>query len=544
MNRTMFRPHRALLVPILVMTAACSGPERRSVDALPAVEHATLDAATDAIIEESAKLFDQFDRLNAGLLSSKVEQTTPKPIKPRYDPLENEVATVNMQEATIGQLLWALANQLNMSLVVEPSVFNLSQRASLYLKSVSAREVFRQIMSTFDLHGEVVGQVLRVSPLQEKVFSLDLLSSTTTATLDTGGDVFGSAGGDSSLRGTLSMAGSIGEKEDPVEQLAKAVESILKEDEQQGAVSTIEKGRFSLDRSSGTMVVRARPSRVAAVEALVRQNKRVRQRQVQVDAQLIDVQLNDKFQFGVDWSLLSRNIAGRFGAGAMTVSPVSGNQPGLYLTPRNIAVPGETIGFNTETGGGIGFANGTFSATINALRGFGAVKVLSNPTVRVRNGMPAYLSVGSNIRYVTKLTTSFSNPGGGATNTSADVQTDSLFSGVVIGVAPFIQEDGGVELFVHPMQTNVEPGSLAMVDVGAGNRVTLPIVNTKGITTMLNMRDGDVVIIGGLIDQSQSQRNDGIPGLADVPGVGKLFDKTASSQSSRELIVILRVSVL
>ena len=95
---------------------------------------------------------------------------------------------------------------------------------------------------------------------------------------------------------------------------------------------------------------------------------------------------------------------------------------------------------------------------LNVLRGFGNVKVLSNPSVRVRNGSPAYLSVGSNIRYVTKSTSNFSNSGGGsAYNQSTDIQTDSLFSGVVIGVAPIVHDNGGVELLVHPMQTEVVP---------------------------------------------------------------------------------------
>jgi len=206
------------------------------------------------------------------------------------------------------------------------------------------------------------------------------------------------------------------------------------------------------------------------------------------------------------------------------------------INPHNIGMP--------QLGGGIGFANDSFSVALNALRSFGSVKVLSNPTVRVRNGVPAYLSVGANVRYVTEISTTFNNIGGGSSNSSSDVQTDSLFSGVVVGVAPFIHEDGRVELFVHPMQTQVQPQSLALVDVGNGNSVTLPIINTKSITTTLNLNNGDTVVLGGLIDQQFTNANKGLPGLSDIPGAGVLFDNRSDSHKSRELVIILRVRVI
>src|SRR5690606_12897221 len=114
------------------------------------------------------------------------------------------------------------------------------------------------------------------------------------------------------------------EKSDPYEQLSKAIESILAEDTAQTSGPKIEKGRFSLDRTSGTLVVAARPSRVAAIDALIRHNKRSRQRQVQVEAQIIDIQLDDGFQFGIDWTVLGKDIMGHFGTSSITVDPLAG----------------------------------------------------------------------------------------------------------------------------------------------------------------------------------------------------------------------------
>jgi len=247
--------------------------------------------------------------------------------------------------------------------------------------------------------------------------------------------------------------------------------------------------------------------------------------------------------------LLRGRLAGIFGDAPIQLEPVAGALPGPRdnTLDRLLTLPRQSIGNPLGRGAGIGYAGDTFAAALNVLRSFGNVKVLSNPSIRVRNATPAYLSVGRNIRYVSEFTTNFIGPGtggGGVAGTTADVQTESLFAGVVIGVAPLILDDGKVEMLVHPMQTDVAPGSLELVEVGNGNLVTLPVISFKGMTTTLNLRDGDTVLMGGLIDQ-QTQNNDtGIPGLSDVPGLGRLFSSESRGHNSRELVMVLRVTIL
>lgn len=94
------------------------------------------------------------------------------------------------------------------------------------------------------------------------------------------------------------------------------------------------------------------------------------------------------------------------------------------------------------------------------------------------------------------------------------------------------------------MQSDVDPNSLQLIDAGGGSRVTLPITNFKGMTTTLNVKDGDTVMIGGLIDQQVGTTHNGVPGLSDIPLLGKLFDKTSDTHKSRELVMVIRVKVL
>ncbi len=540
----------AVLATLSTLGAGCSSVPR-SVQSLPPPEPVALQQLSNKAAHESAVLAEEHARLRREIERQNPAAVPAAALAPVYDPMENRVVTINMNDASVNALLWALAEQLGMNLIIDPSVQSRDQRASLFLKNVTAREVYNHILNAFDLHGETRSGALVVSPMQERVFQLDTLNSTSSLEMSTGGDVFGAgasaAGGGESLRGTLVMDGSVGKDSDPYKQLSATIESILKEDTgtRQGQTPQ-EAARFALDPLTGTLFVRARPSQVRAVAEVIERNQRILGRQVLVEAQLIDVQLNDQFQFGVDWNLLRGRVAGIFGDAPIQLDPVAGRLPGPRdnTLERLLTIPRQTIGNPLGRGAGIGYTGDTFSAALNVLRGFGNVKVISNPSVRVRNATPAYLSVGRNIRYVSKSTTSFSNPGGGATNTSADVQTESLFAGVVIGVAPLIHDDGEVEMLVHPMQTEVAPGSLELVEVGNGNAVTLPVISFKGMTTTLNLSDGDTVLMGGLIDQQSQNSDSGIPGLSDVPGLGKLFGAETRSHNSRELVMVLRVTVL
>jgi len=571
-SRGLFRLSRGALAIGLTTTlvAGCANMlPRNSTKNLSKVDETTLPRTADQIAAESAMLAATQDRLRAQIERAQEARPLP-PAQPVYDPMENEIVSLHMFDANVGNLLWAMSDQLKMNLVMDPKVQAIEQRATLNLTNVTAHEVFDHILNAFDLHGEVRGKTLYVSLMSEKVFDLDFLNTRMNVDISAGGNVFGSSqgggggggsgssggggggsgGGGNALRSDFSLSGGMAEQTGVYEQLDKSLKSILGEQGQTKAKSerrdtdkpeTI----YTLNPTTGTLFVRARPSEMKSIEKMVNRYRSVIGRQVQIDAQLIDVQLNDGFEFGVDWNVLRDNLTGIIGDAAIALGSAAGTLPGVGgMPPRTVTIPGQTIGNNTGRAIGVGYATDTFSVAVNMLRGFGNVKVLSNPTIRARNGSPAMLSVGTNIRYISNTTTTVSNPGGGASTTSSNAETDSLFSGIVVGVVPFIREDGTVELLVHPMQSDVDPNSLQLIDAGGGSRVTLPITNFKGMTTTLNVKDGDTVMIGGLIDQQVGTSHNGVPGLSDIPLFGKLFDKTKDSHKSRELVMVIRVKVL
>ena len=565
----LFRLSRSALAIGLstTMLAGCANMlPRNSTKNLSKVDQTTLPRAAEQIAAESAMLSATQDKLMAQI--ERVREARPLPaVQPVYDPLENEIVSLHMFDANVGNLLWAMSDQLKMNLVMDPKVQAIEQRATLNLTNVTASEVFEHILNAFDLHGEVKGKTLYVSLMNEKVFDLDFLNTRMNVDISSGGNVFGQSqggggggsssggasgggGGSNALRSDFSLSGGMAEQTGVYEQLDKSLKSILGD---QGQAKTKNERKdtdkpetvYALNSTTGTLFVRARPSEMKSIEKMINRYRSVIGRQVQIDAQLIDVLLDDGFEFGVDWNILRDNLAGVIGDAAIALGSAAGTLPGLGgLPPRSVTIPGQTIGNNTGRAIGVGYATDTFSVAVNMLRGFGNVKVLSNPTIRTRNGSPAMLSVGTNIRYISNTTTTVSNPGGGASTTSSNAETDALFSGIVVGVVPFIREDGTVELLVHPMQSDVDPNSLQLIDAGGGSRVTLPITNFKGMTTTLNIKDGDTVLIGGLIDQQVGTTHSGVPGLSDIPLLGKLFDKSADSHRSRELVMVIRVKVL
>jgi MSHA type pilus biogenesis protein MshL len=562
-SRGVFRGHfpkaTGILGAVLLLTA-CASPTPRSLGTLKPTDTATINRLTANLAEESAKLAASKEETRQ-LIEKRQAVPEPQPMAPKHDPLEDVVVSVKLQNASLGSMLQVFSEQANMNMLVDPEVLLIDKRASFFLTRVTARELYQHILDAFDLSGQVDGNVTKIGLFEERFFNIDFLNARMSMDVTSGGNVFGanSSGGSGAsndqIRGNISLNGGTGKQVETYEQLEGNLKQLLggsagadKAEANRDSEKDADKKRavYSLNKSSGTLFVRARPSKMQMIEKMIDRYKVVLRRQVLIEAQLLDVELNDQFQYGVDWNVLRNNVAAVVGGAPIAASAFSSLLPnaGVDGAIRTLTFPSQSIGYTEGRSAGLAYSRGSVAASINLLRGFGNVKVLSNPSIRVRNNVPALLSVGSSNRYVAKSSVTVTNPGGGAATTTADVQTDSVFSGVIIGVVPFIGDNGNVELMINPMQTEVDAVSLQLQDVGGGNKVSLPKINFKGMTTTLNIQDGDTVIIGGLIDQTSAGTDRGTPGLSDVPVFGKLFGNESTNQHSREMVIVLKVKVL
>lgn len=562
-RHTLKRPLALTLLTIAL--AGCSvGPSKLDAKKVQEIDQKSQTLLQNRLVEESAKLAELQQSMR-----KKIESTTQsamQPLVPVFNPLDTVNITLQADNTDARYIFQAIADQAGLNLIMPSSLSEEPRTVSLSLKSVPASQAFEQILKNLDLSGSVRDGMLVVEDYQEQVFDLDFLLTMTTADFNAGGDVFGttSAGGgesgsegssgSSGMRSSFSISGRNTNDINPYDQIDQMLASIIGQatnsSEADAALFQTKsepQSSYTLNRSTGTLFVRAKTSKIAAVSKLVAHYKAVLGRQVLIEAQILDVELSDQFRYGVDWNILRNNVAASYSRLPMQLGGIVTTLPGASNAGQSLIIPSSALGGVDNPSFGFAAGGDNYNIGLDLLKTFGTVHMLSNPSIRVRNTQPAVVSVGSNLRYIAQSSSNTQNGGGGLLATTANVVTSNVFDGVMLGVIPFIAEDGTIHLTINPMQTSVQPNSLALVDVGSEQnplKISLPQVDFKGMTTSLSVRNGDLIIMGGLIGENGNKSKDGLPGLADIPYIGELFGGQSRSSSARELVLVLRVEML
>ncbi|NKN32384.1 pilus (MSHA type) biogenesis protein MshL [Marichromatium bheemlicum] len=543
-----------LIACALLLATGCTGPAKVDLDRTTDIDEASQRALQERLVAESRKL-SALQRA----LQERVEERSiappPAPVAPRYNPLDAIRVTLVVEDTDARSILQAVARQAELSLALPDSLGNEPRYLTLELRDMPASKVLQVVLDKIDMSARVNDRLIEVYEHDNRVFHLGFLQTVSTASFNAGGDVFGasamndigsssnSGSGSSGITSSFKLDGRNTNTADPYDQIEAMLGVILGTAPGVTDPETSTRPHYTLNRNTGVLFVRARPSQLEAVEDLISRYKRVMQRQVLIEAQLIDVELSDKFRFGVNWSQLENDIAALYGAEAIGLGSIDSTLPNDGGLGRAITIPGTSIGGSGNPGLGLVAGNDSYSVAVNLLRTFGNVHVLSNPSLRVKNTQPALVSVGSNSSFLKEVSrTSL----GTADNPEStwETKTGNVFDGVLLGVIPFIADDGTISLVINPMQTQVEPGSTDPVDIGNDQSISLPKVSFKGMTTSLNMRDGDLVILGGMISETGSRSKDGIPPFTEIPGVEYLFGGHGHSTTARELVIALRVTLL
>lgn len=556
--RPKVRSPLALTLLAIALAGCSAGPSKLDAKKVQEVDTKSQELLQDRLVQESAKLATLQQTLREKLEST--NQSSMQPLIPVFNPLDAVDVTLQADNTDARHIFKAIADQANLNLILPSSLTQEPRTLSLSLKSVPASQAFEQVLKHLDLAGSVQDGMLMVQEYQEQVFDLDFLLTMTTADFNAGGDVFGAtAGGDgddssgnSGMRSSFSISGRNTNDINPYDQIDQMLASIIgqkanSEHPLQFQPDSSLRSSYVLNRSTGTLYVRAKNSQLAAVKKLVSHYKAVLGRQVLIEAQILDVELNDQFRYGVDWNILRNKVAASYALSPMQLGELATAVPGASNAGRSVLIPGTTLGSIDTPSFGIASSGDNYNIGLDLLKTFGTVHMLSNPSIRVRNTQPAVVSVGSNLRYIAQSSSNTQNGGGGLLATTSNVVTSNVFDGVMLGVIPFIAEDGNIHLTINPMQTSVQPNSLALVDVGSEQnplKISLPQVDFKGMTTSLSLRSGDLVIVGGLIGESGNKSKNGLPGLAEIPFFGELFGGQARGTSARELVLVLRVEVL
>jgi MSHA type pilus biogenesis protein MshL len=284
-------------------------------------------------------------------------------------------------------------------------------------------------------------------------------------------------------------------------------------------------------------------------------------RQVDIEAKIYDVTLSDQFQFGIDWVHLAKAYGGTIGFGGANLPVANGgaqlldssiggiNRFGIIGTSASAQPGGNPTSFV--------FQNMNTAAAINALKQQGTVEVISTPRVRTLNNQTALIKVGEEVPFFNSTITYITAPNG----TQQPVQqtvVSSITVGTILSITPQVSEDDWISLDISPVLTSLKAvvqqpvqgggtGSSGGGGTGAGTgqgATTAPDLDTKQASTIVRVRDGTTVVLGGLIQTQKARNENKVPVLGDIPLLGKLFTGTFRFNQKKELVIFVTPHII
>lgn len=305
---------------------------------------------------------------------------------------------------------------------------------------------------------------------------------------------------------------------------------------------------------AGMVVVKARPHELNAVRDFLERSELSVKRQVILEAKIIEVQLNEGFEAGINWGQISgqlvhgHNLADGFdiapGSGAAVNRFRSISENFFYLdengVPQNLSIP------SREDTGSV-FASllrvNDVTKLLSLLQTQGQVQVLSSPRVSTVNNQKAVIRVGADEYFVTGISNNTTSSATSVTSTP-NIELSPFFSGISLDVTPQISEAGDVILHIHPVVSEVRD-QLKVFTVGDEN-FSLPLA-LRGIResdSIVRAASGQVVVLGGLMQERSSNQDGKRPLLGDIPGVNALFRTKNKSRVKTELVILLKPLVV
>ncbi|HFQ80268.1 MAG TPA: pilus (MSHA type) biogenesis protein MshL, partial [Desulfobacterales bacterium] len=274
------------------------------------------------------------------------------------------------------------------------------------------------------------------------------------------------------------------------------------------------KGYYTIDQPIGLITVTAPPSLLKKVSSYLDNLRHELYRQISIEAKIVEVTLTKDDTTGINWNDL---LSSSFGFNVDFQQMSSSSTHGQFLT----------------------IDNKSFSLILDAMKQQGHVEVLSSPKISVMNGQPAMISVGQNVKYVDSVSSTTDGTTGSVTYT---VNTASVMSGLGMGVVATIGDNNEVILSLTPVTSQLsEP---IEYKVFGSNQVGLPKVSLREMNTIVRVKSGEMLVVGGLIDNSSSYSDNHVSGLGKIPGIGKLFRNDGTVLSKKELVILLRPRII
>jgi MSHA biogenesis protein MshL len=447
-----------------------------------------------------------------------------------------------------------LAEQFGLQYNIAPGV---TGRVNTVLRNKTLSEALDAIVPEGVTY-QIANGVLRIGPatLKTQIFSLDYVSISRFGSASTviqrrlGAGSLG-AGVGSGIGGGAGQSGTIGGADlisavsvaDAWEEIRVAVEALVfdapagGQQSQGGGQSTAlgvmnvgrpytrvgsDGRRLIVNPMAGTITVTALPAQLQQIDTFIDIFEASVQRQVLIEAKIVEVNLDRSFEFGIDW-----NVVARAGTSGLTVRS----------TPPSPPTSGGTGRVEFTLSGG----SGSITAVLNALTSQGDVRVLSSPRVSALNNQRAVFDVTTAEILFSQSQVAVPNPGGQATFVT-QVTPQQVNVGIVLDVLPQIGSDNTVTMNIRPVVTSVR--RTETFTGSDGSVFQAPVIDTRESDTMARLRASETIIIGGLMQTRREKVRSGVPGLRSIPLLGRLFTTYRDIERKAELVIFLTPTII
>ncbi len=475
----------------------------------------------------------------------------------------DKLFSIYARDSSIQDVLLAFSKESDLNIVMDP---DLNGKVTADLKRVTLKEALDTILSPMGWTYRTEGKFIKVSrpQIETRIFTLNYVATKRTgkrevyATTSSGGGLE-----TSSLPGqqvALSPGGARTGYTDLIsvdevdlwKEIQKGLEGLIfgtveKEttaDKDKTTWTRVdEKGRkLIINKSTGIIMVADYPLNLNKVASYLEAVEGSSQRQVNIQAKIMEVNLSDSHQEGINWQVIeglprSTNLAWGLsdktktkGFPGSTTGFLSGTSSSGGTTASSIAIPGA---LRVAPYGGI-FAIGAagsevaLSDIMQALAQQGDVKILSSPTISTLNNQKAVIRVGNqSVFFIT---------GAVATQTTVTqiIQPMTIDIGIILDVTPQIAEDGTIIMNIHPSITD-QTGAVTAPD----GKSTFPLISVRETDTTVKIRDGQTIIIAGLMQERTQENYTGVPLLQSIPVLGGAFRYKTGTKTKSELVIMI-----
>ena len=398
------------------------------------------------------------------------------------------------------EVLEALSKQAGFSVIWDKEV-NRNTAVSVSFEDLTLSEALEAIFAPTDYLYCTLSPTLHVKLTDTRVFELGYIPNKVRSQMQVGGDVLGSIPNVGGMSGQFQLIGMTDEEAaDLWKQVEEGLEKIVSSD-----------GKYLMNRLAGMVTVTDRKRNLREAEQFLGNLRTTLARQVLIEAEVLEVTLERAESWGVDWSAVHSFIA---------------NNKQIDLTAtQTLGLPGSVVEFTAS--------RHDANLVLDVLGRYGEVNVLSKPRLNVMNGQTAMINVGRVISYweLTGL-----SAGAEIGQPIVFPEQKTVLLGLTMGVTPFISSDDYVTLQVVPIVSDASSYSEFQFE---NQTLKAPNIDIKETSTQVRMRNGETVVIGGLITSKKTDTENKIPLLGDLPLLGYFFKRKEKVEQRAELVILL-----